>query len=128
MSSVGKEGRKFRQIYRASRHLESERVLYVTRLSKGGKKGKKNHLRVLLYLKRKQNLPSVSWQFPQEASLALLHHSSTPSAPIVAPHPPPIYIYNCVSSAGYRCLHLMLLCLVWVLFLERQDLERLLEV
>lgn len=28
------EGRKFRQIYRASRHLESERVLYITRQRK----------------------------------------------------------------------------------------------
>lgn len=85
------EGRKFRQIYRASRHLESDRVLYITRQRK--KKGKKNHLRVLLYLKRKQNLPGVSWQFPQEASLALLHHSSTPSAPncYPAPAPPPTY-------------------------------------
>lgn len=81
-----REGRKFRQIYRASRHLESERVLYITRQRK--KKGKKNHLKVLLYLKRKQNLPSVSWQFPQEASLALLHHSSTLSVPIAALQPP----------------------------------------
>lgn len=30
----------------------------------------------------------MSWQFPQEASLALLHHNSTPSASIATPPPP----------------------------------------